>query len=111
MILNEHVLGDATVVEVVGRIDSPNAPQLHQRLESLMVAGKPVVILDLAKVEYITSAGFRVLLLLARQAGKLRCRFVLCSVNGKVRQLFDLGGFLDLFPIVATREEGIAAAQ
>lgn len=111
MILTEHAHGNATVIEVAGRIDSPNAPKLHERLGAMIGAGKPVLILDLARVEYITSAGFRVLLLLARQADQMRCRFVLCAVTGKVRQLFDLGGFLDLLPIVQTREEGLTAAQ
>src|SRR5258708_2170520 len=68
-------------------------------------------VLDLSKVEYISSAGFRVLLLLDRQAGKDERRLVLCGLTPKVRQLFDLGGFLDLFPIAQTQEEAIAAAK
>jgi len=36
---------------------------------------------------------------------------VLCGVSGKVRQLFDIGGFLDLFSITTSREEGIASVR
>jgi len=110
MILNERSVGEVVVVEVTGRIDSTHAPKLHERIGALMSAGKASV-LDLSKVEYISSAGFRVLLLLARQAGQDGRRLVLCGMTAKLRQLFDLGGFLDLFPIAQTQEEGIAAAQ
>ena len=111
MKLNEQSVGAVTVVEVVGRLDSANAPKLQERIAALMDAGNASLVLDLAKVEYISSAGFRSLLLLARQATQTRCRLVLCGLTPKVRRLFDLGGFLDILPIAASREEGVAAAQ
>ena len=111
MNLTEHSVGAVTVIEVAGRMDSANAPKLHERMAKLMSSGSASLLLDLSKVEYISSAGFRVLLLLARQAGQAQCRFVLCGLTAKVRQLFDLGGFLELLPIAQSREEGIAAAQ
>jgi anti-anti-sigma factor len=111
LILNEQVIDEVTVIEVDGRVDSANAPKLHERVAALMNAGRKSVLLDLGKVEYISSAGFRVFLLLARQAGEARCRFALCALTARVRKLFDMGGFLDLLPIAPTREEGIAAAK
>ena len=111
MNLNEQSIGAVTVVEVAGRLDSANAPKLQERIAALMSAGKASILLDFGKVEYISSAGFRSLLLLARQATQARYRFILCGLTPKVLQLFDLGGFLDLLPIKPTREEGIAAAQ
>ena len=53
----------------------------------------------------------RVLLLAARQAKETGCRFALCTLNAKVRRLFELGGFLELLPIAQTREEGLSAAR
>ena len=111
MILSESAAGPVTVLEVSGRIDSANAPKLHERAGALLSAGSAPLLLDLEKVEYISSAGFRVMLLLARQAGDARRRFILCGLTPKLHRLFDLGGFLDLLPIAATREEGISAAQ
>lgn len=111
MNFNQHTVGNVRVLEVVGRLDSANAPKLQDGAGALIAAGAPPVLLDLAKVEYISSAGFRALLILARQAGQANCRFVLCGLTPKVRQLFDLGGFLDVLPIAQTREEGIAAAK
>jgi stage II sporulation protein AA (anti-sigma F factor antagonist) len=111
MIVTDQSVEGVRVVEIAGRIDSPNAPKLQEQLGALLSAGNAPVLIDMGKVEYITSAGFRVLLLLARQAKQSQCRFALCALNPKVKQLFDLGGFLDLLPIAQTREEGIAAAR
>ena len=111
MNIREDLVGDVTVVEVMGRIDSTTAPVLGEKLTGALATPQRRVVLDLRQLEYISSAGFRVLLLAAKRAEEAGSRFVLCSVSGKVRQLFDLGGFLDLFPISASREEGIAAVQ
>ncbi|MGH8634431.1 MAG: STAS domain-containing protein [Burkholderiales bacterium] len=111
MDLSEEKVGGVTVVEVKGRIDSTTAPALGERLTASLAAPKVRVVLDLSRLEYISSAGFRILLLAAKRADVAGSRFVLCGVSGKVRQLFDLGGFIDLFTIAGSRDEGIAAAQ
>jgi len=109
--LREDAAGDVLVLEVKGRVDSATAPALGERLTALLTGGGRRLVLDLAQLEYISSAGFRVLLLAAKRADEGGSRLALCGVAGKVRQLFDLGGFLDLFAISPSREEGIAAVR
>jgi anti-anti-sigma factor len=111
MELHEERVGEVTVVEVQGRVDSTTAPALGERLSALLGAARGRLLIDMSRLEYISSAGFRILLLAAKRADETGSRFVLCGVTGKVRQLFDLGGFLDLFTIVGSREEGVAAAR
>ena len=111
MDLREDTSGDITILEVNGRIDSSTAPVLGEKLTASLVTPKRRLILDLRQLEYISSAGFRILLLAGKRAEESEARFVLCSVTGKVRQLFDLGGFLDLFVISGSREEAIRALQ
>jgi anti-anti-sigma factor len=111
MELHEEKVGEVTVVEVQGRVDSTTAPALGERLSALLGAARGRLLIDMSRLEYISSAGFRILLLAAKRADETGSRFVLCGVTGKVRQLFDLGGFLDLFTIVGSREEGVAAAR
>jgi anti-anti-sigma factor len=110
MELNEQQAGGVTVLQVKGRIDSTTAPMLGERLTAMLGAAKARVVVDFSQLDYISSAGFRILLLAAKRADQTTSKLVLCGVSGKVRQLFDLGGFLDLFTIAPTREEGIAAA-
>lgn len=110
MDLREEKVSGVTVVDVKGRIDSVTAPTLGERLNASLEASKVRILLDFSRLEYISSAGFRILLLAAKRADETGSRLVLCGVSGKVRQLFDLGGFLDLFTIVGSRDEGISAA-
>ena len=111
MDLREDTAGDVLILEVKGRIDSATAPALGERLTALLGGIGRRLVLDLGQLEYISSAGFRVLLLAGKRADASESRLVLCGVSGKVRQLFDIGGFLDLFSITASREEGIAAVR
>jgi anti-sigma B factor antagonist/stage II sporulation protein AA (anti-sigma F factor antagonist) len=109
--LHEGSVGEVTVLEVKGRVDSTTAQAFGDRLAGTFQATGQRLVLDLRQLEYISSAGFRMLLLAGKRAEETGSRFVLCGLSGKVRQLFDLGGFLDLFPICGSREEGIAALR
>lgn len=109
--LNEVNEGKVRVLEVRGRVDSTTAPALGERLNALLAARSEPLVLDLQGLEYISSAGFRILLLAGRSADEARVRLVLCGLSDKVRQLFDLGGFLDLFIITSTRSDAVLAGS
>jgi len=111
MDLKHEIVGEVTVVEVKGRVDSSTAPALGERLKTLLETPSQRLVLDMRDLEYISSAGFRVLLLAAKRADEVAGRLVLCGLSGKVRQLFDLGGFLDLFAISASRDEALTVAR
>jgi anti-anti-sigma factor len=98
--------GDIVVLEPHGRCDSMTASTLGERLTTALAAPGTRLVLD-----FISSAGFRVLLLAAKRAETGDSRLVLCGVTGKVRQLFDLAGFLDLLPLYASREESLASLR
>jgi anti-anti-sigma factor len=103
--------GDIVVLEPHGRCDSMTASTLGERLTTALAAPGARLVLDFKQLEYISSAGFRVLLLAAKRAETGDSRLVLCGVTGKVRQLFDLAGFLDLLPLYASREESLASLR
>lgn len=111
MELKEEQIGSVLLVQIRGRLDSTTSPVLGERLTQILGDGKARLLVDFSQLEYISSAGFRVLLQAGKRADEGAAKLVLCGVSGKVRQLFDLGGFLDLFSITATRDEGIHAAS
>ena len=111
MNVREEKHGETIVLEAEGRVDSTTAPQLGEALAVALGSGHKGLILDLHRLEYISSAGFRVILQAAKRADQAGSRFVLCGISGKVRQLFDLGGFLGLYPTYATKEEGLGSMQ
>jgi anti-anti-sigma factor len=103
--------GAVTIVAVKGRLDSVTALTLGERLSGALAAPGRRLLIELSQLEYISSAGFRVLLIAAKRAAETDGQIVLAGVSGKVRQLFDLGGFLDLFRICTSRDEGVAALR
>jgi anti-sigma B factor antagonist len=107
MEIAEQHAGDITIVEIKGRIDSNTAKTFGEKLTSLIKAGQTRLIVDLKSIVYISSAGFRALLVAGRLAEETNGTLALCGLSGEVQRLFDLGAFTDLFVIYASREEGV----
>ncbi len=96
------------VAEARGRIDTATSNTLRDRVVGLMTGSVGVVLLDMSNITYISSAGFRALLVIGKQSKTSDCRFGLCSLNEEVLRLFEISGFDNLFEIFPTRHEGIA---
>jgi anti-anti-sigma factor len=100
--------GQFCVVALSGRIDSTNSNDLMNRLNSLMMSGEKQIVVDFEAVLYLTSAAFRVLLVATKEAERNAARLAFCSLTGHVRELFEIGGLLDLFTIHPSREDALA---
>ncbi len=99
--------GDVVVVVPVGRVDAVTSDKLEQSLLGLVAQGEAKLVLEMRAVEYISSAGLRVLLRLARKQKERSGRIVLSSLGPAVRQVFELAGFVSLFEMEASRELAI----
>ena len=108
MEIAEARAGRACVLALAGRIDSTNAEQLTERVNKLLAAGEKNLVVDLEGVLFLTSAAFRVLLVATERAEQNAARFVLCSVFGQVRQLFEMVGLIDAFTIHNSLDEALA---
>ena len=108
MQLEEQSEGPVTVISVSGRLDNATAPTLGEHLSNVLESGRGLLI-ELSQLDYISSAGFRVLLIAAKRARQTDTQVVLSGLSGQVRQLFEVGGFLKLFRVCATRGEGLSA--
>ena len=97
----------STVVEAYGRLDSTTSKMFGDRLISLLQTGRGSLVVDLKNIAYISSAGFRALLIANRAAAGRDGKLALCGVTGEVRRLFDIGGFTSEFLIFPTQAEGI----
>jgi anti-anti-sigma factor len=104
----ETTQGGIAVLEVKGRINSTTAESLQERLCAAARAGHAGVVVDLKQVAYISSAGFRALLLGARAGSSSGSGLALCGIAGEVQRLFDIAGFDGAFEMFPTREECIA---
>jgi anti-sigma B factor antagonist len=108
MEIAEHQAGEITVLEVKGRIDSNTAKAFGDRLTGLIKDGRMRLVIDLKQIMYISSAGFRALLLAGKVADETKGTLALCGLSSEVQRLFDLGAFTDLFVIYPSRDESIA---
>ena len=89
--------GDALEIALQGRLDTMTAPQLEQELKSCL-SGVKELTLDLEGLEYISSAGLRVLLSAQKQMNR-QGSMKLVHVNEIVKEIFEVTGFLDILTI------------
>ena len=109
MDVQEMQAGNVTVLAIKGRIDSTNAIDLGNKLRALYSAPGRRLLLDFQELEYISSAGFRTLLIALRRAADTGGKLALCSLTSRVHDLFEMGGFLDNFAIRGSRDEGVTS--
>ncbi len=98
------------VVSVDGRMDAGNAPTLEQKVLALIAAGEKRLVIDCTQLEYVSSAGLRVLLVAAKRLSN-DGRLGIAGLNNQIRDVFDVAGFSSIFQIYRTPEEAIAAVQ
>jgi anti-sigma B factor antagonist len=99
--MTEHVEGCATVLDISGEIDLPTVPAIRARLGQLVDAGVRTVVVDLAAVRFIDSAGIAVLIAGHRLLGDVRGALYVRNARGQVAQVLRLTGVADLLSVPA----------
>jgi anti-anti-sigma factor len=99
------------VVEPSGGIDSTNARAFAARVMSSCNAKQCNLVIDFQKVKYISSAGFRSLLVIGKSIGDAHRKLVLCGMGPEVRRVFELATFNELFTICSSREDAAQEAM
>ena len=103
--------GGAVIARANGRIDSSNSREFHSSLEAVIDEDDSAVVLDFEDVSYISSAGMRVILLTAKGLQSSGVKFVLCSMNESIREVFQISGFDKIIPIHGSQSEALAAVS
>jgi stage II sporulation protein AA (anti-sigma F factor antagonist) len=97
--------GARATITPSGLIDTRASQEFEQHVVGLFNDGVRSVIVDLSKVDLITSAGIRVLVMMGQRLQRSGGGLVLCALSETVRGVFDVAGLLNQFPIAATRDE------
>jgi anti-sigma B factor antagonist len=102
--------GEIQSISLEGRFDALSAGTVEEKLNGVFEGGSAKILVDLGEVEYVSSAGLRVLLAAlkkarAREAGDIR----LVGVRNQVKQVFDIAGFTPLFQIFNSLEDALAS--
>lgn len=95
--ITKNVNGSDLKVILEGRLDTSTAPQLEAELNNAL-SGVTALKFDLAKLDYISSAGLRVLLSSQKTMNK-QGTMVISGVSAEVKEIFDVTGFSDILTI------------
>ena len=97
MTINIKTEGETTTLSLGGRPDTITAPELERAVDGIPDGTKDLV-LDLTELEYISSAGLRVILK-AQKAMNSKGSMKITGANDSIMEVFDITGFLDILNI------------
>ena len=92
-----------SIVAASGKLDAAGAPVLEARCKALIQEGANRLLLDFAQVEYVSSAGLRSLLVLAKAVKSAGGGLALCGLVPAVRDVMTISGFDNILPLAADR--------
>lgn len=98
MKITKNFTDGVLTMQIDGRIDTMTAPELEGELKHSVTDDVKVLIFDFAKVEYLTSAGIRVIMA-AEKVMSTQGQMKLIHVNDEINEIFDMTGLIDLLTI------------
>lgn len=109
MEISQEKKNNINVVKITGRLDASTAGSLEEAFHVFYDENKVKVLVNCEALDYISSAGLRVLLATAKEFKKQDGKIGLCNLNPNVKQVFEISGFTSIFPIYENEEKGLAA--
>ena len=91
--------GDELCVEVKGRMDAITAPKFEAEVMELLGQGEKLVILDLGSLDYISSAGLRSILMVAKKIESNEGKLTFANLRGMVQEVFTISGLNSIFQV------------
>ena len=96
------------ILKPQGRIDSANAHDFQQSLAAAIGDRQSAVVADLEGISYMSSAGLRAVLIVAKALRQRGARFALCSLAPVIADVFTVSGFSKIFSVLDSRAEALA---
>ena len=107
MEITQEKVNDVAVISLSGRLNVTTTADLEAVFNKLFEEKCTKVLVECRDLEYISSAGLRVLLTAAKQFKKISGEIALAGLSQNVKQVFEISGFTSIFPIYTTRDEAI----
>jgi anti-sigma B factor antagonist len=99
MNISKSNTGNTTTLSLQGRLDTVTSTQLANELNSVFVGEAINLIFDFTELEYISSAGLRVLLAAQKKINALGTEMKIVGANDMVKEVFDVTGFSGIMSI------------
>ena len=108
MDISSESAGAVAVYRIVGKVDALTGPQLVAAVGSAIAGGTPWIVYDMREVTYISSAGLRGILVIAKQAKAANGGLSMFGLQPAVDEVFVVSGFHDIIPIAADETQARA---
>ena len=99
--------GDILVLRVVGRLDATSSPMLEKKIVALIDGGKTKLVVNFNGVEYLSSAGMRLLLSMTKKINSKNGKIVISGVSSDVLDVIKMAGFDRILQITRNEEEAL----
>ncbi|WP_141501595.1 STAS domain-containing protein [Paenibacillus luteus] len=107
MMINVEQQDEISIISLSGRLDGTTMGEVEQRFLELLGQGMKQFVFDMSELEYISSAGLRVMLLSVKKTRAIAGKIALCKLNANVQEVFQISGFSTIFEIFPAREEAL----
>jgi anti-anti-sigma factor len=109
MNLKDFKSDKAVVIEIEGRLDTTNYNQLEKKILEFIDANEINILIDCAKMDYVSSSGLRIFLMALKKITAFKGKFLLCGLQENIAEIFEISGFTSIFQIFANQEKALEA--
>jgi anti-anti-sigma factor len=107
MKIDMHDKEDVKVVRFEGKLDTNTTPEAETTLNQAVEQGASKILIDFKDLDFVSSAGLRILLATAKKLGTQGGALRVCSLNETVRDIFDISGFSTLLRVFEDEQEAL----
>jgi anti-sigma B factor antagonist len=107
MEITERQQDDISIFSLSGRLDSNTSPDFEKRLSEVIHQGTRRLVVDCGALDYISSAGLRVILKATKDIKRAEGLLALCAMKDYVREVFEIAGFDTFLPIFTSLEDAL----
>src|ERR1700720_761308 len=111
MEFTQEQAGDVVIVRLAGRLDSGAARSAEDGVNAVLAGGTSRLAVDMSGLDYISSAGLRVLLVMAKKVQQAKGKVALYGLVPNVREVFAVSGFDTIFSIQPDSAAALAAVR
>ncbi len=110
LIMMKETHGEVMLISLAGKLDSMTAQTFEQDLLGQIAQGRVRLVIDFSQLNYISSAGLRVILMAAKRIKVASGKLVLSGMQTHIREVFEISGFLTILNVLDGTNAAIAAA-
>ena len=107
MDIDEQKHGDIAILTPIGSLDTRGVHEFEQAVKTRLGGGTSFFVIDCAKVEHLSSAGIRVLVMMVKRLGSGGGKVILSGIGSHIKTVLDIAGLTDFFPTKDSVKEAL----